>query len=258
MGLFFSSILNQILLNGYHCLVMSKKEWNKIIWVAIFSIAMAYLETSVVIYLRYLYYPDGFSFPIKVMDTQVAIFELWREAATIVMLISIGALSGKSKLEKFAYFLISFALWDIFYYVFLYITLGWPSSLLTWDLLFLIPIPWIGPVVGPIIVSLFLILFGLTIIRANYLSSVAAINRTEWLLLFSGSLVVILSWTIEYFMFVITHIGGKILWSLTEEEILSISTEFVPKDVYWFTFSLGVALISLAIFLFHKRYQTST
>jgi hypothetical protein len=35
-----------------------------IIWLAVFSMAMGYLESAVVVYLRKLYYPDGFKFPL--------------------------------------------------------------------------------------------------------------------------------------------------------------------------------------------------
>ena len=112
---------------------------KKIIWIVLLSIAMAYLESAVVIYLREIYYPEGFAFPLTPIKTTIAITEFWREVATLVMLLGIGILTGKASAQRLAFFLLSFAIWDIFYYVFLYLTLGWPSSLLTWDLLFLIP-----------------------------------------------------------------------------------------------------------------------
>src|ERR1700761_8169944 len=90
-------------------------------WVTLYSIAMGFLEAAVVIYLRYLLYPKGFSFPLVTMQPQLGIVELWREAATIIMLLAIGMIAGKNKAERLAYFLFSFAVWDILYYVFLYI-----------------------------------------------------------------------------------------------------------------------------------------
>ena len=106
------------------------------IWVILFSIAMAYLESAVVVYLREIYYPEGFIFPLTPIDSTIAITEFWREVATLVMLLGIGILTGKSAPQRLAFFLLSFAIWDIFYYVFLYVLLGWPASLMTWDILF--------------------------------------------------------------------------------------------------------------------------
>jgi len=86
--------------------------------------------------------------------------ECCREAATIIMLAAVGIIAGKDNLQRFAYFLYAFAVWDIIYYAGLKVLLNWPSSFLTWDVLFLIPVPWIGPVLAPIISSLTMILFG--------------------------------------------------------------------------------------------------
>ncbi|MBK6833902.1 MAG: hypothetical protein IPG89_06345 [Bacteroidetes bacterium] len=65
------------------------------------------------------------------------------------MLVGAGIIAGKTRLTRFAYFIIAFAIWDIFYYVFLYVLLQWPESLFTWDILFLVPVPWTGPVIAP-------------------------------------------------------------------------------------------------------------
>src|SRR3954464_1183341 len=133
-----------------------------LVWVTIYSIAMGFLETAVVIYLRKLYYPHGFSFPLAPVHNDIAVVELWRELATLFMLISIGILTGRNKAEKFAYFLYSFAVWDICYYVFLWVFINWPGSLMTWDILFLLPVPWVGPVITPCIIAVTMIFFALT------------------------------------------------------------------------------------------------
>jgi len=137
---------------------------RKLFWIMVFSISMALVEAGIVIYLRALYYPEGFSFPLKIITTRHLIFELARETATILMLISVSALIGKSFWEKFAYFLILFGFWDIFYYIWLKIAIGWPLSLLDWDILFLIPLPWIGPVIAPVTIAIMMILAGLFIL----------------------------------------------------------------------------------------------
>lgn len=110
---------------------------RKILSIIVFSISMALVEAGVVIYLRALYYPDGFAFPLEIITKRHFIVEIGREAATILMIISVAALTGKRFWEKFAYFLICFGFWDIFYYIWLKVAIGWPSSLLDWDILFL-------------------------------------------------------------------------------------------------------------------------
>ena len=91
---------------------------STILWLTIFGIAMGFLETAVVIYLRRIYYPDGFKFPLVEIENGILSVEILREVATIIMLFAIGFLAGKTKLQRFAFFIYSFAIWDIFYYVF--------------------------------------------------------------------------------------------------------------------------------------------
>ncbi len=133
-------------------------------WVTLFSIAMGFLESAVVIYLRELYYPHGFTFPLTPMPNKISVVEIWREAATVVMLLAVGVLAGRNRAERLAWFIIAFATWDIFYYIFLYIFVGWPQSLFTWDILFLIPVPWVGPVITPVIIAITMILYGLSVV----------------------------------------------------------------------------------------------
>jgi hypothetical protein len=91
----------------------------------------------------------------------LAAIEVGREAATLVMLAAVGWLAGRSGLERLAWTAVAFGTWDILYYAWLWVFIGWPPSLATWDLLFLIPVPWAGPVWSPIAVSVALIGFGL-------------------------------------------------------------------------------------------------
>ena len=131
---------------------------SKIIVISIFAIAMGFLETAVVIYMRDLLYPDGFSFPLVPIPADLALTEILREAATLIMLLTIAILNAKTFSERFAWFIYAFAIWDIFYYIFLKIMILWPESLMTWDILFLIPTTWTGPVISPVIVSFSMIL----------------------------------------------------------------------------------------------------
>jgi hypothetical protein len=130
-------------------------------WVAVFSIAFAFVEASVVIYLRALYYPGGFAFPLRQIPADYLRVEVVREAATIIMLGTIGFIAGSKPWERFGFFLFAFGVWDIGFYAWLLGTIGWPGSLFDWDILFLIPLPWIGPVIAPVTISLLMTVCGI-------------------------------------------------------------------------------------------------
>ncbi len=121
------------------------------------------------------------------------IVELGREAATIFMLLSVAALIGKRFWEKFAYFVICFGFWDIFYYLWLKLALGWPSSLLDWDILFLIPLPWIGPVIAPVSIAIMMILAGLLIIALYKRGYDFRPSFLTWVLTIIGTLTILYS-----------------------------------------------------------------
>jgi hypothetical protein len=138
----------------------------RIVWVIIFGIAMAFVESAVVVYLRAIFYPEGFKFPLEAMDDYKIFIEVMREIATIFMLLPIAYLAGKKFWERFAYFMLSFGVWDIFYYVWLKVLLDWPSTVFEWDVLYLIPLPWIGPVIAPVSISVLMIIFSIIIARS--------------------------------------------------------------------------------------------
>lgn len=134
------------------------KRWC---WVVLFAMAFAWVESAVVVYLRDIFFDGNFSFPlvvqwegdIHVVNPLIKI-EFGREIATIIMLIAIGWVSGRNSIQKFSFFMIAFGIWDIFYYVWLRVMVGWPESLFTWDLLFYVPLPWVGPVITPVLIAL--------------------------------------------------------------------------------------------------------
>lgn len=128
----------------------------KLILLAVFGIAMAHLEGVVVVYLRKalgIIDADSNKTAVDQIDRRYLKIEMTREAATIVMLVVIAYLTGSSWIEKGVYFLWTFAFWDLFYYLSLYILIKWPPTLGTIDVLFLIPKPWIAPVWFPVSVS---------------------------------------------------------------------------------------------------------
>jgi hypothetical protein len=165
----------------------------RILWLTLFALAMGVLEAIVVVYLRLLYYPDGFQFPIMPMEERVALIEIAREAATLVMLFTLSVLAGRDRLDRFFLFALLFGIWDIFYYLSLWIMLDWPASLFTWDILFLIPIPWLAPVIYPVIISILLIT-GYTVHQILVrMGRALSPSLTEWLIASTGGLVVIVS-----------------------------------------------------------------
>lgn len=233
-----------------------KKVAIIIFWITILAIAMAFLESAIVVYLRKLYYPDGFSFPLKIIDADVAITEFLRELATLVMLLAMGILAGRTPTEKFAYFIYSFAVWDIFYYIFLLALLAWPESLLTWDVLFLVPVTWVGPVVGPIFNSVCMIVLALLIIHFTSVNQNATISSLEWTLLILGSLVVIVSYTEEYTRFMLKDFSFfQLISGQNTMAIIEKACTFIPQRFNWWIWCIGVVMHLLAIIHFANRQR---
>lgn len=129
--------------------------------VIIFAIAMAWIESAVVVYLRTLI---GRLEPYQANPLPIFAglgwIEVIREAATLVMLLAVGWLAGRTWRGGLGYAMVAFGTWDIFYYIFLVPMSGWPHSVLDWDVLFLMPLPWWGPVLSPVLISLLLIVGG--------------------------------------------------------------------------------------------------
>lgn len=173
------------------------KSTRMIFLVSIFAMAFAFVESSVVVYLRQISYPEGFAFPLKPGITSQIAVEVSREFATIVMLITIGMIAGTNRWQRFSYFLIAFGVWDVFYYVWLKIILDWPSSLLDWDILFLLPIPWIGPVIAPVLVSLVMIAGGVLLLRKEEETGSFRASRTATVLVLLGSAAVLFSFLLD-------------------------------------------------------------
>ena len=226
---------------------MKSTFWPKrLLILTIFSIAMAMLESAIVIYLREHYYPEGFSFPLSLVTRTVAITEFFREAATLVMLVTIGYLTGRNFRERFACFIYAFAIWDIFYYVFLYVIIGWPSSLLTWDVLFLLPAMWTGPVIAPVLTSINMILLALGIIYYSEKKSESKLSTIEWWLLSIGSLIVVGGFMQEFIAYLLQYFSWfKLITNLFSHDVLILSMKFVPVDFPWLIYGIGQVLIFL-------------
>lgn len=140
------------------------KRWRMVV---LFAMAMAWLESAVAFYGRLLvnrlepYQPNPLPFIAELGPT-----ELVREAATMLMLWAIGWFAGETRRARWAFACVAFGVWDISYYVFLRIICGWPRTLLDWDVLFLIPLPWWGPVIAPMLIAALMISWG-TLVALN-------------------------------------------------------------------------------------------
>jgi hypothetical protein len=166
---------------------------KKLILSALFALAMAYMESAIVIYLREFYYPEGFIFPLKDIPVHILLIETGREAATIVILFIFAKIMANNGRETIAFFALNFAIWDICYYMWLKILMDWPVTLVDWDILFLIPIPWVGPVLAPVIVSVALIVSAYLILGLEVWEKQLILTRTDWTLEILSAMIIISS-----------------------------------------------------------------
>ncbi len=166
--------------------------------VVIFGIAFGYIEAAVVVYLREIFYPDGFTFPLTVfgidqLSKRLLLTEIGREAATIVSVFTGAWLFGRNRRQRFAYFLTIFAIWDIFYYVWLKALIDWPASIMDWDILFLIPGTWASAVLYPVLVSITMLIFAAAILYRDARGRPIKVTRVDWLAFFVAAVIVVVS-----------------------------------------------------------------
>jgi hypothetical protein len=149
--------------------------------VVAFAIGMAWVESATVYYLRTMFdriqpYQAN-PLPIHGVLGQV---ELVREAATLLMLLTVGMLAARTWQRRLGYSAVAFGVWDIFYYVFLRVMCGWPSSLFDWDILFLLPLPWWGPVIAPVSIAVLMIVWGTSVTQFAGGRPATALTRLSW------------------------------------------------------------------------------
>jgi hypothetical protein len=220
----------------------------------IFAVSMGFLEAIVVVYVRELYYPGGFDFPLKMLPQWLVFVEIVRELCTLLMLGSVAWISGKSFLQRLSVFLFTFGVWDIIYYVALKIFLDWPESLFTWDILFLIPITWTGPVLAPVICSVVMILMAFLFehFRQNKKTEVLKLN--ELLLMIAGSAVIYFTFTYDIGTMILkgNYLGSFFTLAENDEFLNELST-YVPDKFLWEIFVAGLLMILFGNLVFVKR-----
>jgi hypothetical protein len=210
---------------------------RRIGWLIIFAIAMAYVESAVVVYLRAIYYPQGFAFPLVLMPSDMVAIEIGREASTLVMLLGVAMLAGADRRDRILLFCVAFGVWDIAYYMWLWVFLQWPPSLLTWDVLFLIPVPWTGPVAAPVIVSVVLIAGGLLLLRRRAGGQAVGFSPALQALALAGGALVLGSFMLDFQVVV---------------------RQMEPLPFRWGLFGSGVALVVAALVLALRPQSSSS
>jgi hypothetical protein len=207
---------------------------RRVTWLTIYAVAMAYVESAVVVYLRVIYYPQGFDFPLAPMPTGTMAIEVGREAATLAMLLAVAMLAGADRWERFLAFCLSFGVWDLFYYAWLWIFIRWPPSLLTWDVLFLIPVPWIAPVLAPVLVSVSLVAASLVLLRLKAQGVRLGFSTSLWALAVIGGLLVLGSFMIDF---------------------AGVLRQMMPPPFHWGVFALGLGVAMTALVIGVVRLQ---
>lgn len=198
--------------------------------VAAFAIGMAWMEAATVYYLRTVvdriepYQANPLPF-----QGVFGPVELVREAATLVMLLTVGMLAGTAWRLRLAYTSIAFGLWDIFYYVFLRVICGWPRSLFDWDILFLLPLPWWGPVLAPVCIAGLMILWGTRVTQWSGANDADAVPWAAWLSAAAGVILALYVFMAD---------------SLRHVQQGRDPSEFVlPTDFNWPAFGVAVILM---------------
>lgn len=209
--------------------------------VAIMAIAMAWLEAAVVMYLRFFIDRiDPYQVDPLPLIAELGEIEVVREVATLVMLCCVGWLAGRDKFSRLGYFLIAFGLWDIFYYVFLRVMGGWPKTILDWDILFLLPLPWWGPVLAPVLISLLMIVFGSLLSTAE--GRLSSLAWWSWLAVIVGVFLALITFMWE----ALKALPGSV------ETIRAI----LPVDFNWWLFTLAIFFLAVPIYEVAFRLRT--
>jgi hypothetical protein len=194
-----------------------------------FAIAMAWVEAACVFYIRALvdriepFQPN----PLPIHGA-LGNVELWREASTLVMLGTLGLLAGRTWRGRAGYAALAFGAWDIFYYVFLRLISGWPRTVLDWDILFLLPLPWWGPVLAPVSIAVVMILWGTLVTQCRDDGNRA---RWPWVLGWTGIVLALAVFMIDAWR---ALPGGR-------EAVLQV----LPTAFNWPLFCLAVLLMAL-------------
>ena len=218
---------------------MTNSRWtHRWLIVCVFATAMAWVESAVVFYLRTMihrinpYQPN----PLPVIG-ELGPVELLRELATLIMLLAVGLLAGRTWRARIAYSAVAFGVWDIFYYIFLKCMCHWPDSLMDWDILFLLPLPWWGPVAAPLLIAGLMIMWGTLTVAFDGARRFGRVEASAWAIACSGMAVVL--WVFMADSLRVRRGGVEAIRAVLPEEFNWI--------VFWFGFACmtGPVLVML-------------
>ncbi|HDL18007.1 MAG TPA: hypothetical protein ENH29_03035 [Bacteroidetes bacterium] len=215
---------------------------QKMLLMIVFAIAMAYLEAAIVVYFRELYYPDNILaiFPVPKFRSLDFAVEFGREAATIIILVAVALLAERGRvIRRFAAFVFLFGLWDIFYYVWLKVQIGWPVSWQEWDILFLIPWAWFGPWICPVLIALIFVIWG----------AVVLFSQQEYTFDKKTTIRFIVGAILALFAFL--QPAAEIMIQSGVEGIFTYS----PGNFLWGVFAIGYIIMTVELFLMIVKKQ---
>ncbi len=213
-----------------------RRTWTIVV---AFAIAMAWVESACVYYLRLMtdriipYQQD----PLPIRGSLGGV-ELIREVATLIMLLTVGMVAGRSRQTRLAYSAIAFGVWDIFYYLFLRAITGWPSSVFDWDILFLLPLPWWGPVLAPVTIAVLMIVWGTLVTQRP------GLHRPAFSRAARASSAIGIALALYVFMADAVRVV---------HEGLDATTRVLPTSFNWPLFAMAITLMAVPVALFGSQ-----
>jgi len=209
-----------------------KSARRTLLWLGVYAAAMAWVESTLVVYLRRLYYPDDplVIFPLRIWPMRDLLLELVREAATVAMILAVALLAVAGRVRRTAAFLFVFGVWDLCYYLWLKIALGWPATWTEWDILFLIPWPWLAPWLTPAAAALLFVLWAAPILARD---EETAVPRRAWVL-GTGGLALMLA---SFLAPALPLLGGD----------PAAIAAFVPERFPWWLYLAGASLLAAGL-----------
>jgi hypothetical protein len=214
-------------------------------WMALFAVSMAYFESAVVVYLRRLYNINDLMISKPLLDPQIGAIEVGREAASLLMLLAVGWVAGKRFQSRLGFTLFAFGIWDIFYYIWLVVFIGWPGSVMDMDILFYIPLPWWGPVLAPVLIATLMIAAGAYAVIKDDNGLPMHANPFDWLAITGGI-------GIMLYAFMADALNALPANTLTLHTLR-------PAHFNWPVFLIGLGLAAIVVWRMAKsRYEKVT